>query len=98
LTTSNRIQQQFDESIKSILTSEQMERYKTFHDEYQRQHFKLQGERDAAVKKAIEETKTLLSDDQRQKYDAILKSRLGPPSGTAPSTLTPPEMPKTAAK
>jgi hypothetical protein len=82
----NQLQRQFDDKVQRLLTPEQMKQYQEYYKQYQQDFFKLQSERDAAVKKAIEETKTLLSDDQRQKYDVILKSRLGQPSGTAPSS------------
>jgi len=94
----NQLQRQFDDRVQKLLTPEQLKQYSQFHDEYQKRFFKLQSDRDAAVKKAIEQTKTLLSDDQRRKYDVILKSRLGPPSGTAPSTVAPREIPSTASK
>jgi len=94
----NRLQLQFDDKVQGLLTADQQKQYKIFHDDYQKQFFKLHSERDAAVKKAIEETKTLLSDDQRQKYDVILKSRLGQPSGTAPSSGANSQMPRTASK
>ena len=82
----NQLQRQFDDKVQRLLTPEQMKQYQEYYRQYQQDFFKLQSERDTAVKKAIEETKTLLSDDQRQKYDVILKSRLGQPSGTAPSS------------
>ena len=94
----NQLQRNFDDKVQHLLTPDQMTQYREYYKEYQQQWFKLQNDRDGAVKKAIEETKTLLSDDQRQKYDVILKSRLGQPSGTAPSSGAQPEVPKTAAK
>ena len=93
-----QLQIHFDEKVQRLLTPEQMSEYQQYYKEYQQQFFKLQNDREAAVKKAIIQTKTLLSEDQRQKYDVILKSRLGQPSGTAPSTGVPPEIPKTAAE
>ena len=93
----NQLQQHLNQKTQALLTPEQKDQYAGFYKEYQRQFLKLQSDRDAAVKKAIEDTKTLLSDDQRQKYDVILKSRLGRPGGTLPSTVDPSDMPRTAA-
>jgi hypothetical protein len=94
----NQLQRQFDDKVQKLLTPDQMTTYREYYKQYYSDFQRLQNERDTAVKKAIEETKTLLSDDQRRKYDVILKSRLGPPSGTAPSTVAPRELPSTAGK
>ena len=94
----NQLQRQFDDKVQRLLTPDQIKQYQEYYRVYQQDFFKLQNERDAAVKKAIEETKTLLSDDQRQKYDVILKNRLGPPSGTAPSSgAQQPDVPRTVS-
>ena len=92
------LQRQFDDKVQHLLTPEQMKEYQEYYKQYYAEYLRLQTERDTAVKKAIEQTKTLLSDDQRQKYDVILKSRLGQPSGTAPSTVVPRDLPSTAAQ
>jgi len=94
----NHLQRQFDDKVQRLLTPEQMKQYQEFYKDYYNDYQRLYGERDAAVKKAIEQTKTLLSDDQRQKYDVILKSRLGHPSGTAPSSVAQPDLPRTVSR
>jgi hypothetical protein len=93
----SRLQQELDRKTQDMLTPEQKERYATFYQEYQQQNLKLQSNRDEAVKKAVDDTKTLLSDEQRQKYDAILKSRLGQERDPAGTVGSPVELPKTAA-
>lgn len=70
-------QKELEQKVFDMLTTEQKARYQEIYQAYQDQFTRLAAERDAAVKKAIEQTKTLLSSTQREKYDAILKSRLG---------------------
>jgi Spy/CpxP family protein refolding chaperone len=95
--TATRLQHQLDQKTLDLLTPEQKERYAVFHNEYQQEYLKLQAARDEAVKKAIDETKTLLSNDQRQKYDAILRSRLGHANEPVPSMGPSVELPNASA-
>ena len=90
------LQQQLEKKTLDLLNPEQQERYAKIYQEYQKRFLSLQSDRDKAVKKAVEDTKTLLSDSQRQKYDVILKNRLGRWGDTAPSQAEPMAMPKTS--
>ena len=41
--------------------------------------------REQSFKKAVEETKNILDEQQRQKYDQILKTRVGQAAATQPT-------------
>ena len=71
------IQRERDAKVFDLLTDAQKAQYKQIYERYLDENTRLLAARDAAVKKAIEETKSLLSSPQREKYDAVLKSRLG---------------------
>jgi hypothetical protein len=91
-----RIQQELEQKRLDLLTPEQKQKYAKDYEEYRNQYLTLQADRDVAVKKAIEATKSLLSDGQRQTYDAILKNRLGHPDEALPQGHLS-DLPKTAA-
>jgi hypothetical protein len=71
------LQREHDDKVFKLLTPEQQKQYKQIYDQDRDTYARLMAERQATVKKAVNDTKNLLSDTQRQKYDVILKNRLG---------------------
>ena len=73
----NRLQQEQQRELLNLLTDEQKAKYSKINLDYQEKITKLKADRDLALKNAFDETRRLLSPGQRDRYDAILKSRLG---------------------
>jgi len=66
-----------DKQVQRLLTPQQMVDYQKIYDGYRDQYTLLMAKREKVVKDAIFQTKQLLSDSQRLKYEAILAGRLG---------------------
>jgi hypothetical protein len=85
--------------IVKLLTHEQLKQYEDIYNQDRDAYSRLVADWKSTTKKAIQQTRTLLSDSQQKKYDAILKSRLGrdAESGSvwlsAPSAATRPAAP-----
>jgi len=94
----NRLQQQFDDKVKAILTPQQMDQYTTFYDEYQREFHKLERDRDAAVKKLSKRRKPYCPMISGKSMMRSSRAGWGNPNSTIPSTEMRPELPNTAAK
>ena len=71
------LQKQRDEAIVAILTPEQKEKYAALTQQTAAQFSTLSGQRDAVFRQGVEETKKLLDDAQKEKYDRILCDRIG---------------------
>ena len=71
-----RLEGRRDESIKSLLTQEQLDQYKRITDEYNGAVVALQAKRNSQFREAVEKTKQLLTPSQREKYEQIIKDRL----------------------
>jgi Spy/CpxP family protein refolding chaperone len=71
------LQDEHDNKIFKLLTPDQQKQYSQIYNQDRETYAKLRAQRDAALKKAVNDTRRLLSDSQRDKYDGILKSRLG---------------------
>lgn len=71
------LQQNHEDRIFKLLTPEQQKQYNEIYNQDRETYSRLLAQRQEAIKKAINDTRTLLSESQRQKYDVILKSRLG---------------------
>jgi len=79
----NQLKQQREDKLYGLLDKEQQEKFSKANQEYNDRISKLKSDRQKALQKAIESTRKLLSDHQRQTYDAILKERLGSVSDAA---------------
>ena len=77
------LQKQRDEAIVAILTPEQKAQYAALTQRPTADQFSTLGsQRDAVFREGVEETKKLLDDAQKAKYDRILRDRIGSvPSG-----------------
>lgn len=75
------LDQQCKDKLIGLLTEQQIKEYAKINTECNDRKLKLKADRQRSLKEAIEKTRNLLSDPQRQTYDAILSSRLGPAAG-----------------
>lgn len=84
-------QHERDDQLINLLTDEQKAAYATINDKYVANVKALNDKRTTAFKDAVENTKKLLTPEQRDKYEKILKSRLGQgaPGGPTPAWLGP---------
>jgi Spy/CpxP family protein refolding chaperone len=89
-----RLQKDRDDALVALLSDEQKARFETISKKYASQFDELTHKRDATFQEAVERTKQLLNEEQRAKYEQILKRQVGP-AGSAPTTTTPasPEKP-----
>jgi Spy/CpxP family protein refolding chaperone len=77
------LQRQRDERIVALLsTDEQKAKFQKLSQEFADRYDQLAKDRDEAFNSAVEKTKKLLTDEQRKKYEQILKThvRPGPPA------------------
>jgi Spy/CpxP family protein refolding chaperone len=79
-----RLQKQRDEALVSLLTDEQKAKFEKISKDYAGRFDELTHKRDATFQNAVERTRRILNDEQRQKYDQILKRQVG--SAAAPTT------------
>lgn len=86
-----RLDQRRDLALEALLTSEQREQYGKIKHDYEDRVLALQARRNTGFHDAVERTKQLLTDSQRQKYEQLIKDRLsahepperGPTAGVA---------------
>jgi len=71
------LQNERDAKVVDLLSDDQRKSYQELARSYADQVEALKKKRDAAFAKAVEDTRRLLNDFQRQKYDKILNERLG---------------------
>jgi len=91
-----QVEKERDEALVSLLTPEQRAEYDRRLSGYAAQLVDLGKEREKLFKDAVEQTKLILNDSQRQRYDELLKAhdaerasrahRRGGPTGTDPRT------------
>ena len=82
------LQKQRDESIVAILTPEQKAKYMALTQQTADRFSALGVQRDAVFRTGVEETKKLLDDAQKEKYDRILRDRVGSLPNGIPATLS----------
>jgi hypothetical protein len=84
------LQAQRDNAVLAILNDEQKSKFQKISIDYGKRFDTLTQQREQAFQKAVDQTRGLLTEDQRGKYDQILKNRLGrvPASGAAATTLS----------
>jgi hypothetical protein len=83
------LQKQRDDAIASLLTDEQKARFEKLSKDYASRYDELVRRREAAFEKAVESTRKILDETQRQKYDEILKSRVGHLPGSRSAATQP---------
>jgi Spy/CpxP family protein refolding chaperone len=82
------LQKSRDEEIIQMLSEEQKARFADLAKKYADRYTHLQDSREKVLKEAVENTKNLLNDKQKAKYQEILNARLGERElapGTQPS-------------
>jgi len=86
------LQKKRDEALFSLLTTdEQKAKFERISKDFAEQFNELSRQRDKAFDQAVERTRKLLTDEQRKKYDEILKThvRPPPPAGGPPAFTVP---------
>ena len=75
------LQRQRDERIVALLSDDQKAKFQKLSQEFADRYDQLARERDEAFNSAVDKTKKLLNEEQRKKYEQILKAhvRPGPP-------------------
>jgi hypothetical protein len=71
------IEQERQDAYMQLLTDDQKKQYAKIHDGYLQKYTNLQATREKAFEQAVAETKKLLNDTQRRRYDTILSQKLG---------------------
>jgi Spy/CpxP family protein refolding chaperone len=69
------IQKERDEAILSLFTPQQKAEYDRIMGEYGKRFEELNQDRERAFQQAVEQTKQILTEPQRQKYDELMKKR-----------------------
>jgi hypothetical protein len=72
--TADQLNRQRDEAIQAMLTPDQKAQFEKLTRDFADRFTRLRKDRDAAFSQAVEQTRKLLADDQRQKYDELLKA------------------------
>ena len=75
--SAQQLQQQRDDALIALLNTEQKAAFEKISKEYADRYAELLRQRDDEFAQAVNETRKLLDDQQRQKYDQILKSHVG---------------------
>ncbi len=75
------VQKEREDAVVALLTPEQKKEYEKIAVKYNERMNQLGKERDAAFQQAVEKTKAILNDKQREKYEVLMKKgfRGGPP-------------------
>lgn len=71
------LDQQEHDAIINLLNRDQKEQYEKIHQDYQDKYTANTAKRQAAFDQAVENTKKLLTDSQRRRYEQILTDRMG---------------------
>jgi hypothetical protein len=77
------LQRRRDEEIAGLMTTEQRRQFEKLTKKYADQYDQLQQHRRTSFDEAVARTRKLLNEDQRRRYDALLKSRVRPGDGLA---------------
>ena len=72
-----RLQRERDEALVSLLNDEQKAKFQRIAQDYSDRFDKLSQKRKTTFDEAVTKTRRLLNDEQRRKYDEILKKRVG---------------------
>jgi hypothetical protein len=80
----SNLQKERDQEILKLLNDQQKAEFEKIAKRFREVDRNITAEREQIFNSAIHETRALLTDDQRQKYDQILKARLGRVPTTGP--------------
>ena len=72
-----------DEKIFALIPRDKVDQYNAIKSNYDNAVAALQGSREKAFADAVKKTREILTPEQREKYDKILKNRLGAEFGGA---------------
>jgi hypothetical protein len=72
------LQRQRDRDLFAMLTDEQKARFQQVSKDYAEKFAELRRRRDQRFQRAVEATRKLLNDEQRRKYDDLLKAHVRP--------------------
>jgi hypothetical protein len=72
-----QLQKDRDDALVTLLNDEQKAQFRKLSEDYGHRFDTLLKKRDAAFEQAVEKTKSLLNESQRQKYDEILRRHVG---------------------
>lgn len=72
----HRLERRRDESIKALLTKEQLDQYNRITQDCNNAVLALQAKRNAQFREAVDKTKQVLTPPQREKYELLIKDRL----------------------
>jgi Spy/CpxP family protein refolding chaperone len=64
-----------DDAVRGLVPAEKQPQYEAAMQEYARKTAELGKERERAFQEAVERTKKILNDEQRRKYEEMLKNR-----------------------
>jgi hypothetical protein len=73
-----QLQKQRDDALVAILNDEQKAQFEKISHDYADRFDQLSHARDQAFADAVEQTRKLLNEEQRRKYEQILKDHVGP--------------------
>jgi hypothetical protein len=79
-----KLQKQRDDEILPMLNEEQKAKFEKISKRFHELDVTITAEREHIFNDAINQTRKLLTDEQRMKYDKILKARLGRVPATGP--------------
>ena len=69
------IREERDEAVRSLLNDKQKVQYQEVMNTYEEKSLALDAARKAAFEKAVEQTKLILTEPQRKKYEELFKER-----------------------
>jgi Spy/CpxP family protein refolding chaperone len=85
-----QLQRQRDDALVALLTDEQKAQFEKISQDFKNQFDDLAKKRDKVFQSAVKRTKQLLNDEQRKRYEAILKNSVGGPDGGHEPGMPPP--------
>jgi len=77
-TDAEKLQRSRDEELVGLLNQEQKAKFEKISRSYSDKFSQLRHKRDQSFASAVEQTRNMLSDEQRQKYDEILRTHVRP--------------------
>ena len=77
-TDAEKLQRARDEELVGLLNQEQKAKFEKISRNYSDKFTELRHKRDESFASAVEQTRKLLSDEQREKYDEILRTHVRP--------------------
>jgi hypothetical protein len=77
-TDAEKLQRSRDEELVSLLNQEQKAKFEKISRSYSDKFAQLRHKRDQSFASAVEQTRNMLSEEQRQKYDEILRTHVRP--------------------